>query len=127
MTMARGLRASAIRVPSPWPSPAPRSDDDAGDLLETREARRHLVERISLQRRHAVRDGRLAQLVERRFPQEQPSQLVVHHHDLEQPYPTPVAGVEAFRAAHGPVGLDLACPVSYTHLRAHETRHDLVC
>src|SRR5450759_853097 len=32
----------------------------------------------------------------------------------------------------GPLGsfttkIDLAYPVSYTHLRAHETRHDLVC
>src|SRR5450759_5898253 len=23
--------------------------------------------------------------------------------------------------------IDSLCPVSYTHLRAHETRHDLVC
>src|SRR5450756_327449 len=25
------------------------------------------------------------------------------------------------------VGLETTAPVSYTHLRAHETRHDLVC
>src|SRR5665648_926166 len=28
---------------------------------------------------------------------------------------------------HGPYGEDGTIPVSYTHLRAHETRHDLVC
>ena len=27
----------------------------------------------------------------------------------------------------GPDGTDGSVPVSYTHLRAHETRHDLVC
>src|SRR5450756_838940 len=26
-----------------------------------------------------------------------------------------------------PSGIDMHLPVSYTHLRAHETRHDLVC
>src|SRR5450756_1365489 len=36
-----------------------------------------------------------------------------------------------FDTAHGKVGLamcsEVYMPVSYTHLRAHETRHDLVC
>src|SRR5450756_2298056 len=30
-------------------------------------------------------------------------------------------------AQHAKVPLCIECPVSYTHLRAHETRHDLVC
>src|SRR5450756_524640 len=37
---------------------------------------------------------------------------------------------DEFRAAverDDPAALDLPATVSYTHLRAHETRHDLVC
>src|SRR5450759_5721279 len=34
------------------------------------------------------------------------------------------AGIAAYRAGNAP---DILQAVSYTHLRAHETRHDLVC
>src|SRR5450756_3046245 len=34
---------------------------------------------------------------------------------------------ELARSPRAEVSRELAVPVSYTHLRAHETRHDLVC
>src|SRR5450756_2742490 len=41
--------------------------------------------------------------------------------------PTP-ATVDALMGMDLPAGVDIEIkPVSYTHLRAHETRHDLVC
>src|SRR5450756_3010205 len=33
----------------------------------------------------------------------------------------------ALRSTQRPLGPENPAPVSYTHLRAHETRHDLVC
>src|SRR5450756_3230733 len=52
---------------------------------------------------------------------------VLAPHPLEN-----VVAVMAIQDNHGPLVhddrvLDHAVPVSYTHLRAHETRHDLVC
>src|SRR5450756_2952674 len=39
----------------------------------------------------------------------------------------PLAGAGLGGEARGAVDLVVVGPVSYTHLRAHETRHDLVC
>src|SRR5450756_3015217 len=39
----------------------------------------------------------------------------------------PIAGRVVLDALAGPGTLGLMSAVSYTHLRAHETRHDLVC
>src|SRR5450756_1652138 len=42
------------------------------------------------------------------------------------PYTRPFAGIPV--AVYGVIlSITLLTPVSYTHLRAHETRHDLVC
>src|SRR5450756_1779117 len=47
--------------------------------------------------------------------------------DCFRDMPGGIAGIKQMVADYHKRGVRVLFPVSYTHLRAHETRHDLVC